>query len=822
MARIHVHVSGIVQGVGYRPFVWKLATSLGLAGWVKNSSDGVHIEAKGDPAALDRFVLTLSTQHPAAARVDTVHVDSLDDGHIAPAGSHEELRMAGGVPGSDFRIVESSAQEDLTTLVSPDIATCPDCLRELFDPENRRYHYPFINCTNCGPRFTIIDELPYDRPRTSMARFAMCPACAHEYADPADRRFHAQPDACFACGPQLTWRTAEEPGCVLRGSGLASSDDIIARAAQMLHDGGIVAVKGLGGFHLACDARNEAAVRQLRERKHRPTKPLAVMFADLNALRQVCEVSDAERAQLTSPRTPIVLLRRKDAASVPENLAIAPSVAGDLPELGAMLPYTPLQHLLLRAVGAPLVMTSGNLADEPIICDDQVAVSRLIDVADAWLGNNRPILARYDDSVVRVEGGCTQVVRRARGIAPTPVKLPNPPGIDPSGASLPCVLACGPEQKATFCLTRGEEAFVSQHLGDLENADSFDAWRRTLSKYEGLFGLAPKVLACDMHPEYLSSKWAREVADKEGLPLCEVQHHHAHIASTLAQAGVWDHVVGVALDGTGYGPDGRIWGGEVMVCDQVDFTRAAHIAYWPLPGGAAAVRKPLRNAYALLAQAGLGDSACAHNLANKMGVEGPVVLQMIARDLNCPLTSSAGRLFDAIAAILGLVDVAGYDGEPACLLEAAASHAPACTPDEVARYRLTIRHANEADGHGEQDESLVLDPGAMLANLLEDLEAGVDVHVLARRFHEGFAASVADVAAGVAHAAGLTKAALGGGVFSNRIVCELVKRSLEAARLKVYLPTSLPLNDGGISYGQAAVARARMASAILNQANEQE
>ncbi len=820
MARIHVHVCGIVQGVGYRPFVWRTATSLGLAGWVKNSSDGVHIEAKGDQAALDRFVLILSTQKPEAARVDTVHVDSLDDEHIAAAGRHEQLRVSGSVPGSDFRIVESSHDEDRTALVSPDIATCPECLKELFDPGCRRYHYPFINCTNCGPRFTIIDSLPYDRPSTSMAGFAMCPACAHEYADPADRRFHAQPDACFECGPHLTWRTAERPGEVLRGLDRASSDDIVARAADLLRAGGIVAVKGLGGFHLACLAGNEQAVRTLRERKHRPTKPLAVMFARLDQLRRVCEVSDAERAQLTSPRTPIVLLARKPASEVPAELAIAPSVAGELPELGAMLPTTPLQHLLLAQVGAPLVMTSGNLTDEPIICDDQVAVSRLMDVADAWLGNDRPILARYDDSVVRVPAGKVQVVRRARGFSPTPVKLGVPPTVQ-DGAVLPCVLACGPEQKATFCLTRGEEAFVSQHLGDLENADAFDAWQAALAKYEGLFGLTPQVLACDLHPEYLSSKWARAKAD-EGLPLCEVQHHHAHIASTLAQAGEWGHVVGVALDGTGYGTDGRIWGGEVMVCDQADFTRAAHLAYWPLPGGAAAVKKPVRNAAGLLAQAGLADSAQGKRLAYRMGVEGPVVLQMLERDLNCPRTSSAGRLFDAVAAILGLVDVAGYDGEPACLLEACARTSTPATSEQVARYELVGRKATPADGQQAGDESLVLDWAPMLANLIADLEAGVPACDIARRFHEGFSAGVARMAAGVAKAAGLTKVALGGGVFCNRLVLDGVRAGLERAGLRVLVPGPLPINDGGVSYGQAAVARARMVAAMHASANEQE
>ncbi len=821
MARIHVHVCGIVQGVGYRPFVWRAATSLGLAGWVKNSSDGVHIEAKGDQAALDRFVLLLSTQKPEAARVDTVHVDSLDDEHIAAAGRHELLQVSGSVPGSDFRIVESTHDEDRTALVSPDIATCPECLKELFDPKCRRFHYPFINCTNCGPRFTIIESLPYDRPATSMAAFQMCPACAREYADPADRRFHAQPDACFECGPHLTWRTAERPGEVLRGLDRASSDDIIERAAELLRAGGIVAVKGLGGFHLACLAGDEQAVRTLRQRKHRPTKPLAVMFARLDQLRRVCEVSDAERAQLASPRTPIVLLARKDASLVPNELAVAPSVAGELPELGAMLPTTPLQHLLLAAVGAPLVMTSGNLTDEPIICDDQVAVSRLMDVADAWLGNDRPILARYDDSVVRVVGTKTQAVRRARGFSPTPVKLGLPQAAQ-DGRALPCVLACGPEQKATFCLTRGEEAFVSQHLGDLENADAFDAWQAALSKYEGLFGLEPKVLACDLHPEYLSSKWARAKADSEGMPLCEVQHHHAHIAATLAQAGEWGHVVGVALDGTGYGADGRIWGGEVLVCDQADFTRAAHLAYWPLPGGAAAVKKPVRNAVGLLRQAGMADCELARSLAHRMGVEGPVVLQMLERDLNCPHTSSAGRLFDAVAAIVGLVDVAGYDGEPACLLEACARKAAPPTLEQVRRYELVARPATPADGHQAGDDSLVLDWTPMLANLVADVESGVDACDVARRFHEGFSASVARLSAGVAKAAGLTKVALGGGVFCNRLVLDGVSSHLKAAGLRVLAPGSLPINDGGVSYGQAAVARARMVAAMHALANEQE
>ena len=820
MPRVRIHVTGIVQGVGYRPFVWRAATAAGVSGWVRNASDGVHIEAEADQGALDAFVLALSTQRPPAARVDAVQVERVreDDGEDSSVGAR-------GTDGG-FRIVESDPSAEKVTLVSPDIATCPECLAEMLDPQNRRYHYPFINCTNCGPRFTIIDSLPYDRPSTSMAPFAMCPACAREYADPADRRFHAQPDACFECGPHIFWRTAEEPGVVERGSTREESDAIVEKAAALLRAGGIVAVKGLGGFHLACDATSETAVARLRERKRRPSKPLAVMFERLDHLRQVVEVDDAERAQVTSPRRPIVLLRRRPDDEVPPRLRMAPSVAGDLPELGAMLPYTPLQHLLLRAAGVPLVMTSGNLSDEPIVCDDQVAVARLMDVADAWVGNDRRIVARYDDSVVRVEDGRVQTVRRARGIAPTPVRLPLPDEGEgePGSAGTPDVLACGPEQKATFCITRGELAFVSQHIGDLENVESFDAWLQALDRYTELFDLAPGALACDAHPEYLSSKWAREQARDRGLPLFEVQHHHAHVAATLAEHGERGKVVGVALDGTGYGLDGAIWGCEVLVCDQAEFVRAAHLAYWRLPGGAAAVRKPVRSAYALLEGLGMGDGPLAARLVESMGVEGPVVRQMLARDLNCPRAGTAGRLFDAVAAMLGLCAQAGYEGEPACLLEAAAQRALAAAcgeggdaaheGDDDGRYLLELRPARPEDGHAEGDGSLVLDPGRMIRAVAEDVEAGVDAGLVALRFHRGFADGIARAAAGVAQAAGIGTVALGGGVFANRLVLSRVTEGLAGAGLEVLAPSALPFNDGGVSYGQAAVARARMARGL--------
>ena len=857
MPRVHVHVTGIVQGVGYRPFVWGLATARGLAGWVRNASDGVHIEAKGDQASIDSFVLALSTQAPAAARVDTVHVDRMPDERLAPlsdeAGRHVEAH--GAEAGSDFRIVHSDSDAARTTLISPDIATCDACVDELFDPENRRYHYPFINCTNCGPRFTIIDDLPYDRASTSMARFTMCPECQAEYDNPADRRFHAQPDACFECGPRLSWRTVENPGTVLWGRTREQSDELIKKAAQLLLFGGIVAIKGLGGFHLACDATNELAVTRLRERKHRPSKPLAVMFERMDEARRVCEIDAVERGLLSGSVRPIVLLRRRNpqalAATLPARLTIAPSVAGELPELGVMLPYTPLHHLLLRLVKRPLVMTSGNLSEEPIICDDQIAVARLMDVADAFLGNDRPIRARYDDSVVRVVGGAPIYVRRARGIAPTPVHMALPGGLATSrdGAprgdgspALPEVLACGPEQKATFCITRGDEAFISQHVGDLENAETLDTWKADLRQYERLFGLRWDVLACDMHPEYLSSKWAREQAERRGVPLTEVQHHHAHIASVLAENGVGERVVGVALDGTGYGTDGTIWGGEVLLCDQASFVRAAHLSRFDLPGGAAAIRKPLRAALGLLASCDLGTSPTADDVVRRLGIEGPVARQMLERSLNCPRTSSAGRLFDAVAALLGLVEQAGYDGEPACLLEAAAMRAVAdeaqtlasgaeaggpaaegagaSAPDPAVRYRMAL-HAETADDpmNDAGDGSFTVDARPLVRALLDDVAAGVAVPTIARRFHEGFCEGVARAAIAVARANGIGRVALSGGVFMNRLVLSGVRLRLEEAGLAVLLPREMPLNDGCIAYGQAAIARARMAAALTRQAD---
>lgn len=681
MRHVHIHVTGIVQGVGMRPFVYREAMAHGICGWVLNAGDGVHIEAHALAGALDAFVAALSEHAPAAARVE--HVEVVDLAANGWDAANEE----------GFRIVASQDQTAHTTLVSPDIATCDDCLRELFDPADRRYHYPFINCTNCGPRFTIIRSLPYDRAATSMDRFPMCPECAAEYANPLDRRFHAQPDACFNCGPHIMWREAsvgDEPGEAAAplavGTTRETSDAIIDRCVELLALGGIVAIKGLGGFHLSCDASNEQAVAELRRRKRRSNKPLAVMVRSLTDAERLCHVDDAEHDLLIGSIRPIVLLRRRGVGERDsfDALALAPSVAHDLPELGVMLPYTPLQHLLLAAAEThgmhALVMTSGNLSEEPIETDDDLAWEHLVaaGIADALLGNDRAILSRYDDSVVRVVDGVVMPVRRARGYAPQPLPLPA------LVSAAPCVLACGPQQKATIALTREDAngastCFVSQHIGDVENGATFDAWNAARTRLEDLFDLAPAALVCDLHPSYLSSQWAREQARERNLPLIEVQHHHAHIASVMAEAIAAGQlapnarVLGIAFDGTGAGTDGTIWGGEFLVAGLADFERAAHLRTWALPGGAASVRDARRNAFALLGELGLLERPGAAGILGSLDEQTrSITTTMIERNINSPRTSSMGRLFDAAAAILDICGTATYEGEPAIELEAAA------------------------------------------------------------------------------------------------------------------------------------------------------
>lgn len=813
MRHVHIHVTGIVQGVGMRPFVYREAMAHGICGWVLNAGDGVHIEAHALSEALDEFVTALSEHAPAAARVEHVAVADLEP----DAWDADDEQV--------FRIVASQDQTVHTTLVSPDIATCDDCLRELFDPADRRYHYPFINCTNCGPRFTIIRSLPYDRAATSMDCFPMCPECAAEYGDPLDRRFHAQPDACFDCGPHITWREAagdmelEGSGAMPAvGSTRETSDAIIDRCVELLASGGIVAIKGLGGFHLACNAANEQAVVELRRRKRRSNKPLAVMVRSLADTERLCHVDDAERDLLAGSIRPIVLLRRRaacESGGSPDALALAPSVAHDLPELGIMLPYTPLQHLLLAAAEArgmhALVMTSGNLSEEPIETDDDLAWERLVaaGIADALLGNDRAILSRYDDSVVRVVDGAVMPVRRARGYAPQPLALPALDG------TAPCVLACGPQQKATIALTREDAdghvaCFVSQHIGDVENGATFDAWSAARARLENLFDLTPAALACDMHPNYLSSQWARERAREHSLPLIEIQHHHAHIASVMAEAIVAGRiapdarVLGIAFDGTGAGTDGTIWGGEFLIAGLADFERAAHLRTWALPGGATSVRDARRNAFALLSELGLLEHPGAAGLLGTLDEQTrSVTATMIERGINSPRTSSMGRLFDAAAAILGICDKATYEGEPAIELEAAAWRAL-----DGKTVRLDGNHTGVFTS---ADDSPILDPQPLIEALLNGIEAGAPADRLALDFHIAIVRSSARIAREICAREGLDTVALSGGVFMNRLLLQLLTHELKDAGLAVLVSHAVPVNDGCIAYGQAAIARARLA-----------
>lgn len=818
MRHVHIHVTGIVQGVGMRPFVYREAMAHGICGWVLNAGDGVHIEAHALSEALDGFVGALSEHAPAAARVE--HVEVAD---LAPGGWDAANEQG-------FRIVASQDQTAHTTLISPDIATCDDCLRELFDPADRRYHYPFINCTNCGPRFTIIRSLPYDRAATSMDHFPMCPTCAAEYADPLDRRFHAQPDACFECGPHITWREADRgvvPAAVdatpAIGSTREASDAIIDRCTELLAGGGIVAIKGLGGFHLACDAANEQAVRELRRRKRRSNKPLAVMVRGLADAECLCHIDSVERDLLAGSVRPIVLLHRRaagnDSHGSPDAIELASSVAHDLPELGVMLPYTPLQHLLLAATASrgmrALVMTSGNLSEEPIETDDDLAWEHLVaaGIADALLGNDRAILSRYDDSVVRVVDGAIMPIRRARGYAPQPLPLPALDGA-PS-----CVLACGPQQKATIALTRegtnGEATcFVSQHIGDVENGKTFDAWNAARTRLEDLFDLAPAALACDLHPSYLSSQWAREQARKCNLSLVEVQHHHAHIASVMAEAiaaaqlTTDAHVLGIAFDGTGAGTDGTIWGGEFLVAGLADFERAAHLRTWALPGGVASVRDARRNAFALLSELCLLEHPGTARLLDSLDEQTrSVTATMIERGINSPRTSSMGRLFDAAAAILGICDKATYEGEPAIELESAAwrafSSESACPTGNMASFSVTES--------SRPDDCHVLNSRPLFEALLEGIRTGVPAGKLALDFHVTIARASARIASEICVREDLDTVVLSGGVFMNRLLLRLLTHELKDASLAVLVPRSVPVNDGCIAYGQAAIARAHLA-----------
>ena len=823
---VDIHVKGIVQGVGFRPFVYRMAKKYLINGWVLNAADGVYIHAEGESKLVDEFIMELSDNPPAASRVEEIDIKE--------------------VPLEDFdsfeiRFSDDDAVEE-TTLVSPELATCEDCVRELFNPNDRRYRYPFINCTNCGPRFTIIDHLPYDRVATSMAAFPMCEKCAAEYADPLDRRFHAQPDACFECGPSVTWSVGTDDDKLV-GKTREESDAIFAAAVEMLMEGKILAVKGLGGFHLVCDANNADAVAELRRRKRRDGKAFAVMAPTVAAVRALCFVSEEEEAVLTGASRPIVLLRKR-----PDG-AIGAGVADRLSELGVMAPYTPVQHLLMHdfaeaweaahpeeaaaacAPGTPvplLVMTSGNVHDEPICIADEEAREKLASIADAFLGNNRPILTRFDDSVVRLiqvdevdekPGYAIQFLRRARGYAPVPVSVAAEGAAPAEGV----IFAAGPEQKNTFTLLRGTDGFVSQHIGDVENAETYDAWLATKDRFESLFEMEPAAVACDLHPEYLTSKWAHH----QGLPVTEVQHHHAHIVSVMAEHGLTDAVCGIAFDGTGYGVDGAIWGGEVLLANRSNFERFANFAYVPMPGGAAAIKHPLRMAYGVLWAYDLLEHPAAAAALAPLGDEAEVCDTMIERGLNTPMTSSVGRLFDAASALLGICTEPSYEGEGAILLEAAMETAGADEPgaaaaegaagvvpdDDLAareRYAVTAEKNTATETSTAEDTSVILlDAEATFHALLDDLEAGVPVSVIGRRFHDAMVSAIVMSAELVRALYGIATVALSGGVFMNRYLTEHVLADLAAAGFTAAINRDLPPNDGCISLGQAVVCSAR-------------
>jgi hydrogenase maturation protein HypF len=778
-----LHVEGVVQGVGFRPFVWRLATELGLMGRVRNAAGRVEIEAAGPPEALDALARRLRTDAPPRARVERVTVLALD-----PV-------VAAGLPAG-FEIDESVVSAAVDRLFPPDIATCDDCLAELWDPGDRRHRYPFTNCTNCGPRATIIDELPYDRAQTTMRAFPLCADCAAEYRDPANRRFHAEPVACAACGPTLAWRPTGSAAAVETG------EDALGAAVAALLAGSIVAIKGLGGYHLACDATSEAAVRRLRDRKRRWAKPFAVMVRDARAAEALCRVGALELALLTGPARPIVLLRAR-RGGLPR---LAPSVATGNRRLGVFLPYTPLHHLLLEAVARPLVLTSGNLTDEPLATDDDDALARLAGLADGFLAHDREIRARYDDSVTRVVARRESVVRRARGYAPEPMPLPVATPVP--------LLAVGAELKHTFTLARGSRAHVAPHNGDLEDLATHRAFTDGLAHLSRLLALEPEMVVHDLHPEYLSTKYA-----VERFPVSKrivVQHHHAHVASCAAEHGVTGRFLGVAYDGLGMGDDGTFWGGEVFDADLRGYRRLARFGLAPLPGGALAVKRPHRMALGyLLAAEDLGgepmdggpDGPASAFLARLDPRELAVVRQQVARRLNAPLASSAGRLFDAAAAIIGIRDVAEYEAQAAIDLELAAGERRA----GPLPYRL-VHH----------DGLVVYDPRPTLAALFEGVAAGRQPGSLAAEFHATIVEVTREILDGARAATGIATVCLSGGVFQNRRLASALLRDLARDGFRVFINRQVPVNDGGVSYGQAAVAAARLGSGASGAPHEED
>jgi hydrogenase maturation protein HypF len=766
--RCKVLVRGVVQGVGFRPFVYRLASEEELSGSIANDTDGVAIEIEGLASRVALFLERLRQEAPPLARIDSI--TAID-------------AKATGDKG--FHIVASESHGRVSTGIPADAATCPDCLRELLDPDDRRFRYPFLNCTNCGPRFTITRRIPYDRPQTSMAQFPMCPACQSEYDDPLNRRFHAQPNACWECGPRVWLESAD-------GGAITAADPILETIGRLM-DGQVIAIKGIGGFHLSVDATNEEGILRLRQRKQRYGKPLAVMVRDVDRAKALCEIGAEEERLLQIAARPIVL------AQLREDAEIAPSVAPGIPWLGVFLPYAPLQHLLFADVRVKaLVMTSANLSEEPIAIDNVEARRRLGGIADAFLMHDREILQRCDDSVAAVVDGARQLIRRARGFVPLAIPLP---------LNSPPLLAVGGHLKSVFALARGRFAYQSQHLGDLENLTGLEFFKESLAHLSHTFEIEPEVVVHDMHPGYLSTSWSKEFASERGQRLIGVQHHHAHVAGCMAEHGLACPVIGLALDGTGYGIDGRIWGGEVLISKPGSFERFAHLDYVPMPGGEAAVREPGRMAFGHLQAAGfdMGESAILE--ISGTGVkEAPVLSRMIARGINSPLTSSLGRLFDAVAAVVLRRFEVDYEAQAAIELEGIAVDASESL-DVEAPYKIEF-----VDGNWGRREATRISTAPIWKSIIGDLNEGMTQAAISASFHTSIAHAFVEAARRARSATGIEVVALSGGCMHNRRLTKLLRMGLERDGFRVYQHRNVSPGDGGLSYGQLAVAGAILRS----------
>jgi len=753
MKRVVIAITGVVQGIGFRPFIFNLAESLSIRGWVLNNERGVFIEAESEDGNLARFIQDIPRFAPPLARIETFDVR-----YIEPLGY------------ATFEIRKSVETEEKFVLISPDVATCDQCLSELLAPQNFRYQYPFINCTLCGPRFTIIQDIPYDRHKTTMTSFKMCQVCQREYEDPSDRRFHAQPNACSACGPSLHLED---------GGGREVPGDPIEKTLDLLAKGKIVAIKGLGGFHLACDAKNQEAVSSLRSRKFREDKPFAVMCQDLAEVKEHCEVDDQEKRLLLSVERPIVLLKKK------RNSNVVSDVAPYQTTLGVMLPYSPLHHLLLNGPLKTLVMTSGNVSDEPIVYKNKEARNRLYHIADYFLFHNRDIHMRCDDSVTRAFEGKLYILRRSRGYVPFPIKLSFP---------LEMILACGGELKNTFTLTRGNYAFMSHHIGDLENLETLTSFEEGIKHFKKLFYIEPKAVAYDLHPDYLSTKYALSIPD---IPKAAVQHHHAHIVSAMAENGIQGDVIGVALDGTGFGLDNTIWGGEFIKANLKDFTRLAHLKKVPMPGGSMAVKEPWRMAMVYLSE-GFGEDATSLriDLMKRINFQKwDILKKAVEKKINTPWTSSMGRLFDAVSSLLSIRDEVHYEGQAAIELEMIADHGV----KEEYPFRV---HKDE--------NPMIIDPAEIIRGIVRDLTERISSSKISGKFHRAIARLIIETCKVIRSGERLNRVVLSGGVFQNIFLLSLVTEGLKGAGFEVYTHHLVPTNDGGISLGQAVIAQMRL------------